>query len=98
MTPNNRPIKAKTKTKAAASAASNQGLKMSAAAIQRVPANIFIADLNFEIVSMNDCAMQTLRGLAEVLRQTFGVEVDEMIGLSIHKFHQDPKRVERILT
>ena len=75
-----------------------QGLKMATALLEGVRANILVANLDFEIVYMNPCAKETLGKLAEEIRRIFGVEIDDVVGASIHRFHKDPKRIERILT
>jgi len=75
----------------------NQGLKLAAAAIDSMQANIFISNRDLTIVHINDCAKQTLVKLAEEIRQVFGVEVEEILGSSIHRFHKDPRRVETLL-
>lgn len=87
-----------TKAKPVTKSAGKPWLKMATAALDSVRANIFVANRAFEIVYINDFAKQTLGQIAGEIRQTFGVDVDEMVGLSIHKFHKDPTRVERILT
>src|SRR5262249_32083945 len=45
----------------------------------------------------NERAHATLRGLADEVRKAFGVEVDQIVGGSIHRFHKNPASVERIL-
>ena len=71
---------------------------MAAASLDSVQANIFVANLDFEIVYINDCAKQTLSQIAGEIRQTFDVEVDDLIGSSILKFYKDAARVEKILS
>ena len=75
-----------------------QWLKMTANLLESLRVNIFVANLDFEIVYMNPCAKETLGKLADEIRRIFGVEVDGMVGTSIHRFHKDPSRIERILT
>src|SRR5262245_10695357 len=67
------------------------------ASLASVQANVFLADPAFTIVYANERALRTLRGLADELRRAFGVEVDDIVGGSIHRFHRDPRRVEQIL-
>jgi methyl-accepting chemotaxis protein len=67
------------------------------ASLASVQANIFLADPAFTIFYINERALRTLRGLADELRRAFGVEVDDIVGGSIHRFHRDPRRVEQIL-
>lgn len=73
-------------------------LKTAAAALDSVRTNVFVANPDFEIVYLNDFAKQTLGQIAPEIRQAFGVDVDQMVGLSIHRFHKDAARVEKILT
>ena len=54
---------------------------MAAASLDSLQANVFIANLDFEIVYINDCAKQTLSQIAGEIRQTFGVEVDDIARL-----------------
>ncbi|HEX5331707.1 MAG TPA: methyl-accepting chemotaxis protein [Cellulomonas sp.] len=67
------------------------------AVVDSVNANCFIADLDLTLVYRNRKANQTLRDLGPAIRQAFGLSVDELLGGSIHRFHKDPARVERIL-
>lgn len=67
------------------------------ASLGSVQANIFVADAKFTIIYANDRALETLRGIEDEIRKVFGVEVDDIVGDSIHRFHKDKKRVERIL-
>ena len=69
-------------------------LRESLSALQ---ANIFIADPSLTLVYANERALETLRGLAGEIEAAFGVEVDEVVGASIHRFHKDKRRIERIL-
>jgi len=62
-----------------------------------VQTNVFLADPSFIIVYANERALETLRGLEGEIRKAFGVEVDDIVGASIHRFHKDKRRVERIL-
>ena len=89
-----RPLKS---TTAVSKPARNQTLELAAATLDCLQANVFIANADFEMVYMNDFAKQALDRIAVDIRKAFGVEVSEMIGLSIHRFHKDPARVERIL-
>lgn len=67
------------------------------AVLECVQANIFVADLELRIVYMNQRAGRTVRGIATDVRAAFGLDVGEILGGSIHRFHRDPARVERIL-
>jgi methyl-accepting chemotaxis protein len=65
--------------------------------LDNMEANCFIADLHLNLVYMNRRAEKTTTALAPTIRQTFGVELRDVLGGSIHRFHQDPARIERIL-
>ena len=67
------------------------------AVLDAVQTNVFVADTHLDLVYANDCAIETLRGLEAELIAAFGVGVDEVLGGSIHRFHKNPARVERIL-
>ncbi|MFW5933469.1 MAG: methyl-accepting chemotaxis protein [Actinomycetota bacterium] len=59
--------------------------------------NVFVADQDLNIVFANKQAMATLRRIDGTLREQFSVGADQIVGGSIHRFHRDPQRVERIL-
>jgi methyl-accepting chemotaxis protein len=67
------------------------------ACLASVQANILVADPQFSIVYANDRALQTLRSIEGEIRKAFGVDVEDIVGASIHRFHKDSRRVERIL-
>jgi methyl-accepting chemotaxis protein len=67
------------------------------AAFASLQANVFIADPRLNIIYANERALETLRGLEDEIVKAFGVGVDEIVGGSIHRFHKDKRRVERIL-
>ncbi|MFO0821780.1 MAG: PAS domain-containing protein [Gemmataceae bacterium] len=67
------------------------------ATLDDLQTNIFVADISFTIVYANRRALDTLRKNEDELRAAFGVEVDDLVGCSIHTFHKDKKRVEKIL-
>jgi methyl-accepting chemotaxis protein len=67
------------------------------ASLASVQTNVFLADPSFTIVYANERALATLRRIADEIRAAFGVEVDDIVGGSIHRFHRDPRRVEQIL-
>jgi methyl-accepting chemotaxis protein len=67
------------------------------AGLDSVQTNIFIADTAFKIIFANARALQTLRGLESEIRKAFSVEVDAIVGGSIHRFHKSSENVERIL-
>jgi methyl-accepting chemotaxis protein len=67
------------------------------AVLDAVQTNVFVADTELRIVYANDRAIDTLRAIEPELVSAFDVTVDEILGGSIHRFHRNPKRVERIL-
>jgi methyl-accepting chemotaxis protein len=69
-------------------------LKASLASVQ---ANIFVADPSLTIIYANEKAIETLRAIEGEIRESFDIEVDDIVGDSIHRFHKDRRRVERIL-
>ncbi|HET9658445.1 MAG TPA: methyl-accepting chemotaxis protein [Kineosporiaceae bacterium] len=67
------------------------------ATLNSLNANCFIADLQLNLVFMNAKAARTAQQLAPAVRSAFGLSIDQLLGGSIHRFHHDPARVERIL-
>ena len=65
--------------------------------LDAVQANVFVADAALNIVYANERAIETLRSIEGELVAAFGVGVDEVLGGSIHRFHKNAARVERIL-
>lgn len=72
-------------------------LNLAIAALDHLEANVFIANPELKIVYINECAQRTLRKIANEVRGAFGVEIEQILGSSIHTFHKDASRVERIL-
>jgi methyl-accepting chemotaxis protein len=68
-----------------------------AAALDSQNANVFIADLDLRLVFANAKSLRTLAGLESAIRASFGLSIDQLLGGSIHRFHHDPARIERIL-
>ena len=68
-----------------------------ALAMDRLQANVFIADPDLNLVYMNPRAEQTLATLGAEFERAFRVRLGDVTGGSIHRFHKDPARVERIL-
>src|SRR5262245_25000627 len=94
------PMSKKRSSKSAPAAAKpkmNSRLNLAAAALDHLQANVFIANPELEIVYVNDCAQRTLAKIANEVRGAFGVEIGQILGSSIHKFHKDASRVEQIL-
>ncbi|MFN8075435.1 MAG: methyl-accepting chemotaxis protein [Kineosporiaceae bacterium] len=67
------------------------------ATLSSLNGNCFVADVELTLVWMNRRAEATLRGLAPAIRDTFGLELHDLLGGSIHRFHRDPARIDRIL-
>jgi len=67
------------------------------AMVNAMQTRVMVADLELNLVFVNDLALRTLRGLERELIASFGVSVDQLLGGSIHRFHKDPGRIEQIL-
>jgi methyl-accepting chemotaxis protein len=67
------------------------------AALDSVQANVFIADLDLNLVYMNRRAGETVAGFAGEIQRMFRIGTNDLLGGSIHRFHSDPAHVERIL-
>ncbi len=65
--------------------------------LDNAQANVFVANADFTLVYMNEKAVETLREIEGELESAFDVSVDEVLGGSIHRFHKNPKQVEKIL-
>ena len=65
--------------------------------IESLVANVFIADKKLNIIFMNTCARNSLKRVEASLWDAFKVNVDDILGKSIHRFHQSPEKVEAIL-
>jgi hypothetical protein len=67
------------------------------AALDGLNANVFVAGLDLTLRFANAKALRTLNELAPAIRTVFGLGLDDLLGGSIHRFHHDPARIERIL-
>jgi methyl-accepting chemotaxis protein len=67
------------------------------ATLDSLNGNCFIADLGLTLIWMNRTAQRTVGELGPAMRSAFGVGVEEVLNGSIHRFHKDPARIERIL-
>jgi methyl-accepting chemotaxis protein len=94
-----RPRSRSTAASRATSRANGQlnSLEFAKASLASVQANLFIADTRFTIIFANERALETLRGIEGEIRKAFNVEVDDIVGASIHRFHKDKRIVEQIL-
>jgi methyl-accepting chemotaxis protein len=72
-------------------------LRLAQTVLDAVQANVFVADPELILVYMNPKATQTLQRLGPEIQRVFRVGLAQMLGGSIHRFHKDPARVERIL-
>jgi len=63
-----------------------------------VQANVLIADTSFNLIYANQRAIKTLDTIKEQINDEFGVSLNEMVGGSIHRFHKDPQKIEKILS
>jgi methyl-accepting chemotaxis protein len=68
------------------------------AVLNCVQANIFIANRDFKLVYMNPKAEKTLKSMENDFFEVLGIRVENFIGGTIHRFHSDADRVERILS
>lgn len=68
-----------------------------ASTLDAVSACVVIADQDLTLRWVNRAAAGLLRLIEPDMRSAFGVAFDDLIGSSIHRFHGDPERVERIL-
>lgn len=67
------------------------------AGLNAVQANVLIADTNFTLIYANNLAIDTLRTIEGEIQSQFRVRVDEIVGGTIHRFHQNPQAIEKVL-
>jgi methyl-accepting chemotaxis protein len=67
------------------------------AGLSALEANVFIADADLNLVFANKKALDALESIKDEIWQAFKIRPDGMVGGSIHRFHSDPGRVERVL-
>jgi methyl-accepting chemotaxis protein len=65
--------------------------------LENVQANVLMADSDFSLIYANPSAVKTLETIKEQIYEAFGVSINEIVGGSIHRFHKDPQRIEKIL-
>lgn len=68
-----------------------------AGAMSAVRANIFICNTDFKIMYVNPRAQETLNAISYDIEKAFNVKAADIEGDSIHRFHKNPKGVEKIL-
>ncbi len=61
--------------------------------------NIFVCDASEENILywMNDTARKSLQEMKKNLKDELNIDVDSIMGGSIHRYHKDPERIKRIL-
>ena len=67
------------------------------ATLDSLNANCFVADLDLRLVFMNAKAARTAQQLGPAVRSAFGLPLEDLLNGSIHRFHHDPARIDRIL-
>jgi methyl-accepting chemotaxis protein len=69
-------------------------------ALDSMGTNIFLANADFDLIFMNKRATETLSSMEEVIREEFGLGVDELVGGSIDRFHKGAltQRVRKLLS
>jgi len=67
------------------------------AVLDSVQANIFVADTELRLVYANRRAMATCEAFEGELLGAFGLGLGDLLNGSIHRFHKDPARIERLL-
>jgi methyl-accepting chemotaxis protein len=67
------------------------------ACLNSAQSNLLFADTNFTLVHANDKSVQTLQTISKEIQNEFSVRIEDIVGGSIHRFHKDPGRIERIL-
>ena len=65
--------------------------------LDSVQANVLMADTNFKLIYANQSALKTLETIKDQIYTVFGVSINEIVGGSIHRFHKDPQKIEKIL-
>ena len=65
--------------------------------LDSLQSNVFIADMTLTLVYMNPAAKAALHSIEGELRSSFRLGVAELLDGSIHRFHRDPARIEKIL-
>ena len=72
-------------------------MKSLLACFASVQANILVADAGFNLVYANKSALNTLKKIEGEISDEFDVSLEDLVGSSIHRFHKDPQRIEKIL-
>lgn len=96
-------VAARTKTKAkpkSVRGGSALDIAMVMRSVEKLRTNVLMADKNFDLIYMNEKSMDTLTDMSDVVKKTFGLNVDELLGGSIDRFHagEAKDRVRKILS
>jgi methyl-accepting chemotaxis protein len=67
------------------------------AVVDAMQTRVMVADMDMNLVFVNQLALSTLRSIERHIVDSFGVTVDHLLDGSIHRFHKDPARIEKIL-
>lgn len=67
------------------------------AVLDCLPVPVFVCDPDMRMVYVSPAARRAVQALRGPMADTFGVDVDDLLGMSIHRFHQDPAATERIM-
>jgi methyl-accepting chemotaxis protein len=73
------------------------GFAVLQASLDCLDTNVFIADQDFNLIYMNPKADKTVKTIEKEIFENFRVRTDDLLGGSIHRFHKDSRKVERIL-
>lgn len=65
--------------------------------VESLMANVFIVDKDFNIISMNACARKSLKRVESTFQEEFKINIEDILGEPIHRFHNDPGKIEAIL-
>jgi len=66
--------------------------------LNSIDTNIFIASPDLKIIYANRKALKNAQSIDSEIYKIFKVRASELLGGSIHRFHKDPNRIEKILS
>jgi methyl-accepting chemotaxis protein len=67
------------------------------AILDSLEAKVFVCDRDLNLVYANRAAVRTAMTFADQFQRVFGTGLGDLLGGSVHRFHKDPARIERIL-
>ena len=67
------------------------------AMLDSLEAKVFVCDRDLVLVYANRAAVREASLFADEIERVFGIPLGEVAGGSIHRFHKDPARIEKIL-